>query len=177
MVLEERNPHYVSSQAANKSYRPKSYVMSPSLKRARAPFRLRNAIIGTSLFGFAVAVWAYSISAVKQDVFDDVDEEARALGGEARSAATLEDEHRAKAARPASSATVIPTETPVAAVKVAVHPTLSYSTFGTRGILARRLEQLFPRSLDPVTKTIVWGAPPVDKLGRLSESNGLQRGI
>ena len=53
--------------------------MSPGLQRARAPFRLRNALTGVVLAGFAVGVWAYSIGAVKQDVFDDVDEEARAL--------------------------------------------------------------------------------------------------
>ena len=48
--------------------------MSPGLKRAREPFRIRNAVVGVGLFAFAVGVWAYSISAVKQDVFDDVDE-------------------------------------------------------------------------------------------------------
>jgi cytochrome c oxidase assembly factor 3 len=40
---------------------------------------LRNAITGLTLAAFGVGVWAYSISAVKQDVFDDVDEEARGL--------------------------------------------------------------------------------------------------
>ena len=49
--------------------------MSPGLQRARQPFRLRNAITGVVLAGFAVGVWAYSIGAVKQDKFDDVDEE------------------------------------------------------------------------------------------------------
>jgi len=31
---------------------------------------------------FGIGVWAYSISAVKQDVFDDVDEEARVLAAQ-----------------------------------------------------------------------------------------------
>lgn len=53
--------------------------MSPGLKRARAPYRVKNAIVGVTLGAFSVAIWAYSISAVKQDVFDDVDEEARAM--------------------------------------------------------------------------------------------------
>ena len=53
--------------------------MSPGLRRAREPYRLRNAITGLTLAAFGVGVWAYSISAVKQDVFDDVDEEARRL--------------------------------------------------------------------------------------------------
>ena len=53
--------------------------MSPGLKRAREPYRVKNAITGLTLGAFAVGIWAYSISAVKQDVFDDIDEEARAL--------------------------------------------------------------------------------------------------
>ena len=53
--------------------------MSPGLQRARAPFRVRNAITGLVLTGFAAGVWAYSISAVKQDDFSDIDEEAKAL--------------------------------------------------------------------------------------------------
>lgn len=43
------------------------------MKRAREPYRLRNAVTGTLLVAFAVSVWAYSISAVKQDNFDDID--------------------------------------------------------------------------------------------------------
>jgi cytochrome c oxidase assembly factor 3 len=54
--------------------------MSPALKRARQPFVVRNAITGTCIAAFAVGVWAYSISAVKQDNFDDIDAEATAAG-------------------------------------------------------------------------------------------------
>jgi len=53
--------------------------MSPGLQRAREPYRVKNAILGLSLSAFAVGIWAYSISAVKQDVFDDIDEEVAAL--------------------------------------------------------------------------------------------------
>jgi cytochrome c oxidase assembly factor 3 len=35
--------------------------------------------MGLTLGAFAVGIWAYSINAVKQDVFDDIDEEARAM--------------------------------------------------------------------------------------------------
>ena len=49
------------------------------MERARAPYRFRNAITGLIVGSFAVGVWAYSIRAVKQDSFDDVDEEARLL--------------------------------------------------------------------------------------------------
>jgi len=71
---------YISRKDARSSYRPNN-LMSPGLKRAREPFRVRNAVTGITLLGFAVGVWAYSIRAVKQDVFDDVDEEARVLAG------------------------------------------------------------------------------------------------
>lgn len=53
--------------------------MSPGLRRAREPYRVKNAIMGLTLGAFAVGIWAYSISAVKQDVFDDIDEEARTM--------------------------------------------------------------------------------------------------
>ncbi|OBZ70503.1 hypothetical protein A0H81_09686 [Grifola frondosa] len=72
---------YVSRRDAQASYRPYNSLMSEGLKRARAPFRLRNALTGVLLTTFTVGVWAYSIGAVKQDVFDDVDEEARVLAG------------------------------------------------------------------------------------------------
>ncbi|KAF8313397.1 hypothetical protein DL93DRAFT_2058949 [Clavulina sp. PMI_390] len=55
------------------SYRPKGYGVSPALRRAREPYRIRNGVTGGLLVAFAVSVWAYSISAVKQDNFDDVD--------------------------------------------------------------------------------------------------------
>ena len=53
--------------------------MSRGLLRARAPFRAQNAITGLVLAGFTTAVWAYSIRAVKQDDFSDVDDEAREM--------------------------------------------------------------------------------------------------
>ncbi|KAG8724657.1 hypothetical protein FRC09_015801 [Ceratobasidium sp. 395] len=66
--------------AANASYRPHGYGISPALRRARQPYVVRNAITGTLIASFAVGVWAYSISAVKQDNFDDIDAEATAAG-------------------------------------------------------------------------------------------------
>ncbi|KAH9002232.1 Oxysterol-binding protein-domain-containing protein [Lactarius hatsudake] len=53
--------------------------MSRGLLRAREPYRVKNAITGLAISSFAVGVWLYSMSAVKQDNFDDVDEEARAM--------------------------------------------------------------------------------------------------
>ncbi|TFK72042.1 hypothetical protein BDN72DRAFT_876767 [Pluteus cervinus] len=70
---------YISRKEAQASYRPNAGLMSPGLKRAREPYRFRNALTGLLLGSFAVGIWAWSISAVKQDAFDDVDEEAREL--------------------------------------------------------------------------------------------------
>jgi len=134
--------------------------MSPGLQRARAPFRIRNAITGLVLAGFGVGVWAYSISAVKQDDFSDVDEEARAmmLAGKGGAVATEEvkvpvmDEAKVVATQISSS--------------VAVQAVVSRP----RGVLVPTVERHFPRLLDPSRKTFVWGAPPVDNIGRLSDS-------
>jgi cytochrome c oxidase assembly factor 3 len=70
---------YINRKEAAKTYRPKAGTMSPGLKRAREPYRVKNAIMGLTLGAFAVGIWAYSINAVKQDVFDDIDEEARTM--------------------------------------------------------------------------------------------------
>ena len=53
--------------------------MSQGLLRAREPYRVKNAMTGLAISSFAVGVWLYSMRAVKQDNFDDVDEEARAM--------------------------------------------------------------------------------------------------
>jgi hypothetical protein len=42
---------------------------SPSLVRARKPFRIGNAAIGLALLCFVSGVYTYSIAAVKQDDF------------------------------------------------------------------------------------------------------------
>ena len=86
---------YVDRKSAARSYRPSGYVrlsslspsqsswtvpqMSQGLLRAREPYRVKNAITGLAISSFAVGVWLYSMRAVKQDNFDDVDEEARAM--------------------------------------------------------------------------------------------------
>lgn len=53
--------------------------MSPGLLRARQPFRIKNAVTGLVLASFGVGIWAYSIRAVKQEDFSDVDEEAKEM--------------------------------------------------------------------------------------------------
>jgi cytochrome c oxidase assembly factor 3 len=73
--------------------------MSPGLKRARQPFLVRNAITGVILAAFAFGMWNYSMNAVKQDVFDDVDEEAKALAAARRKSLARQEEQKANASR------------------------------------------------------------------------------
>lgn len=154
------NEQYVSKKTVAASYRPRSSLMSPGLQRARAPFRLRNAITGLVLAGFGVGVWAYSISAVKQDDFSDVDEEARAL----MRAGPIVEEVKVSVMNEAKvMATQTPSSVPVK-VKVATVPSIH------RGLLVPILERHFPRLLDPSRKTLIWGAPSVDNIGRLRDS-------
>ncbi|KAG1906852.1 uncharacterized protein F5891DRAFT_345010 [Suillus fuscotomentosus] len=154
------NEQYVSKKTVAASYRPRSSLMSPGLQRARAPFRLRNAITGFVLAGFGVGVWAYSISAVKQDDFSDVDEEARAL----MRAGPIVEEVKVSVMNEAKVvATQTPSSVPVK-VKGATVPSIH------RGLLVPVLERHFPRLLDPSRKTLIWGAPSVDNIGRLRDS-------
>ncbi|KAF8138748.1 hypothetical protein EV363DRAFT_1394180 [Boletus edulis] len=137
---------YIPRKEVSKSYRPRSYVMSPGLLRARAPFRIQNAITGLVLAGFATAVWAYSIRAVKQDDFSDVDDEAREM---------MKGRSEVDETRPEN-------------VDMNAHQTDAVLTgVPPRGVLAPWLDSAFPRLLDPTRKTLVWGAPPIDDLGRV----------
>jgi cytochrome c oxidase assembly factor 3, fungi type len=158
--------------------------MSPGLQRAREPFRFRNAITGLVLASFAVGVWAYSIGAVKQDVWDDVDEEAKELArtGAGAQVKSLEDEAKERAAEvqgaPVTNAQRVPT------AQVVVNPIVIPPVQGglppvtqerPKGVIAGLLAEKYPHLLDPVTKTLVWGAPPVDNVGKFKFGAGLSR--
>ncbi|KAF9350752.1 hypothetical protein BGX26_011137 [Mortierella sp. AD094] len=54
------------------SYYEQGFKRSPALERATAPFRVRNALTGAGIVAFCVSVYAYSIMAVKQDDFSDI---------------------------------------------------------------------------------------------------------
>lgn len=162
--------------------------MSEGLRRAREPYRIKNALVGLGLGAFAVGVWAYSISAVKQDVFDDVDEEARSLGAGQSSAAAS-----GSATRQALTTTVGSTTTPAlpSAAGIAqgaanlvlpgtvplppVTPVTIPPPPAPKGVLAKAIDKRWPNSkvIDPVTKTLLWGAPDVDNVGKTSTSSGI----
>ena len=154
--------------------------MSPGLLRARAPFRARNAITGVTIAMLVVGVWAYSIAAVKQDSFADVDEEARILAasGSTQNIKSIEDEERAKAGAMLPVRTSFTTgatnhgqSQPPAAVARVVAP-LPELVSRPKGVLSPLLEKYYPRLLDPTRKTLIWGAPPVDRVGHLRDERG-----
>ena len=168
--------------------------MSPGLKRARQPYLIRNALTGLALGAFAATVWAYSISAVKQDVFDDIDEEARALQGQTPgSAAPAQSASRDQLSvgpNPASSLGATKSDQTssriradeailagaVTAEVISLVPLRGapVPTVSKRGVL-QHLDSRFPNLLDPHNKTIVWGAPPVDDIGTISGSRSKPR--
>ncbi|PCH40935.1 hypothetical protein WOLCODRAFT_117962 [Wolfiporia cocos MD-104 SS10] len=157
---------YISRRVAGASYRPNN-IMSPGLKRARAPFLMRNIITGGVLVAFTASVWAYSISAVKQDEFADVDEEARALA-RAREQSLVEHEAERRAAEDAAEGAAVPAAPATSTVQPAQRaPSIASVSTAGRGVLPALLDSRFPRLLDPSTKTLVWGAPSVDSIGKL----------
>ncbi|KAF8335026.1 uncharacterized protein EI90DRAFT_3120921 [Cantharellus anzutake] len=142
------------------SYRPRGYGISPALERARQPFRVRNAITGGLLFAFATSVWAYSISAVKQEDFDDVDAEAVKLG--------------TRRADPSESSSESPTNASRPNLLKTVHPSPSSLPLS----VPSALNQFRPTILDKFTQVrhptegnlLVWGAPPLSQIGSIWEN-------
>lgn len=149
--------------------------MSPGLLRARAPFRVRNAITGVTIAALVVGVWAYSIAAVKQDSFADVDEEARILAasGSTHNIKSIEDEEKAKATMiPLVPAPSSPTyASPAQPQPPTVDTPRAMPLSRPKGVLSPFLEKYYPRLLDPTSKTLVWGAPPVDRVGHLCDQS------
>jgi len=131
--------------------------MSPGLLRAREPYKVKNAITGLVMAGFVVGAWAYSMNAVKQDSFEDVDEAARVL---AESRAKALEEERGRSLLTAEDASI--RQANKSRVDMA-------SEKGRRGVLTELLDRRFPGLLEPTQKTLVWGAPPVDDVGKLWE--------
>ncbi|EPQ30583.1 uncharacterized protein PFL1_02107 [Pseudozyma flocculosa PF-1] len=64
----------VPPRSTHATYHPKGYGVSEGLKRARRPYLVKNIVTGSLIMGFAVGVYLYSISKVKQDDFSDLAE-------------------------------------------------------------------------------------------------------
>lgn len=147
---------YIDRRTAARTYRPSGY-MSAGLMRARKPYWVKNTLTGLAIGSFVVGIWLYSMSAVKQDNFADVDEEARAM---VRAGVRVVEDQTSERNVEANS----PTRTAYSS-KVA-----SGEEAKAQGLLAP-LDGNFPRLLDPKGKTVVWGAPPVDRIGRMLEED------
>ncbi|KAJ6587780.1 hypothetical protein B0H10DRAFT_810867 [Mycena sp. CBHHK59/15] len=147
--------------------------MSPGLLRARRQYHMKNALVGGTLLAFVAGVFAYSMAAVKQDVFDDVDEAA--VRDARRAALSVEDEKRAMAAAGAAAKGLRHDVAGLAAAPVQERAAEAAQGRGVleaerrRGVLVPLLEGRFPGLLDPAGKTLVWGAPSVDRIGSVQD--------
>ncbi|KAH7105616.1 hypothetical protein BKA62DRAFT_397261 [Auriculariales sp. MPI-PUGE-AT-0066] len=147
---------YAWTTLLRSTYRRHGGGMSRGMRRAREAYLLGNTLIGIALFGFIGGVYFYAISSVKQESFDDVDELALVQSLNAK--------------KSAQSSLPAPILEPTRAhdAKLSAAP-LGVSTPPSaplpRGIVPRVLGPRYPLLLDPVAKTIVWGAPPVDRIG------------
>jgi cytochrome c oxidase assembly factor 3, fungi type len=115
-----------------------------------------------------VSVWAYSISAVKQDEFDDVDAEALRL--DKRQLVSIEDQTNATAlssTSPPASASA-PPFTPAPASATPASPSRPPSNLLTQfkpTIIDRFAQLRHPQD----GNLIVWGAPPVNRVGSIGD--------
>ncbi|BGP37847.1 hypothetical protein JCM10449v2_001769 [Rhodotorula kratochvilovae] len=149
----------LSGRQARATYHPGGYGVSEGLKRARRPFRTANAVTGALIFGFAASVYLYSIRAVAQDDFSDLDQPLS--DEQRRSLTSIEEAKRDRdelllaakqpALAPAPSAHATPTQS--AAPGRASVLDLVRGTFAGRGVDSK----------------LVWGAPNVDRIGRIGE--------
>ncbi|EKD01302.1 hypothetical protein A1Q2_04380 [Trichosporon asahii var. asahii CBS 8904] len=166
-----------TQQQVNNSYYP---GLSEALKRARRPYQMRNLLTGGAVVAFILGVYAYSISAVKQDDFSDVVDllppaEERAL------VKTIEDEQReAEAARLGSTSTSS-TPSSTSASSSSSSPSSASGKSGVASLLPRRLsdiEWVRQRGLvEPGRDNVlVWGAPSVDNIGNMRQNPGTTPG-
>ncbi|CAG7848675.1 SubName: Full=Uncharacterized protein {ECO:0000313/EMBL:CCA75201.1} [Serendipita indica DSM 11827] len=160
---------YVDRQKAADSYRPKGYGMSPGLRRARRPFLVSNIVTGSLIALFVTGIWAYSIRAVRQDVFDDVDEEARALTPELkRGVETVEERARKVEEKLKAIASERTAKSTPSAVVNSLRGSTSLSSGDVQRGLLPKLWKEHPAWYDP-NKPLVWGAPSVDNMGRIGD--------
>ena len=113
-------------------------------------------LTGLVIGSFVVGIWLYSMSAVKQDNFADVDEEARAM---VRAGVRVVEDKTSERNVEANSPSTITASSNV---------NVTSGEAKAPGLLAP-LDRKFPRLLDPKGKTMVWGAPPIDRIGRMLE--------
>ncbi|KAI0398597.1 hypothetical protein F5Y17DRAFT_454158 [Xylariaceae sp. FL0594] len=57
---------------ANSSYYGGQSGQSPALIRARRPYLVKNAVVGSLMFAVTAGIYVYTIKAIGQDEFEDV---------------------------------------------------------------------------------------------------------
>lgn len=167
-------------RAARQTYHPNGYGVSEGLLRARKPFRMANAVTGAVIAGFAVSVYFYSIRAVAQDDFSDIGaptEEQR------KGVRSIEDEKREQEQLKADRLGL------PGSVKVKVQEAEEASRrlegkVQDKAVEVKQAVQGKSKSiLDLLTEgfggkgapsKIVYGAPPVDQIGRVGETSPLE---
>ncbi|ORY27347.1 putative mitochondrion protein [Naematelia encephala] len=156
---------HLTIRERDRTYRPGGTGMSESLRRARRPYLIRNAITGVVLASFVIGVYAYSISAVKQDDFSDVEDLLPPLA-ERSQIRTIEDEARDALLAQEGAGTA----TPLSPLPLStnIHPPSSI-----RSLVPRRLSEIeWVRKrgwVDQSGNVLVWGAPPVDNVGKIGD--------
>lgn len=143
-----------------------SQGMSRGMRRAREVYLLRNTLTGIALLSFITGVYVYAISSVKQESFDDVDEMALVASMNASKSAPAT---APTSTTPAAAASLAAIESRPASTSTSVSP-LPLRQGAPRGLLPRLLGSRFPSLLDPQSKTLVFGAPPLDRPSRWGES-------
>lgn len=118
--------------------------MSQGLQRARAPFRAKNLLTGAGILSFTFAVYAYSISAVKQDDFSDIP------------APSIEEIKRLNETKAQSSSEQLSSATPSTPQQLPPLGLLGSATSWIRGGRASESE-------------LVIGAPSLDQLGQVAD--------
>ncbi|KAM0792370.1 hypothetical protein ACM66B_005050 [Microbotryomycetes sp. NB124-2] len=184
-----------NSRAAKATYHPGGYGVSEGLLRARKPFRTANAITGLAIMGFAVSVYLYSIRAVSQDDFSDV--EAPSVE-QKMNMTSIEDDRRKREQEKldrlgglSALDTGLASQTrEIKEAREAVEQQLGQSTSklaqqlstktatGSAGasvdgmtVWERMLGSFGGRGSD---SSLIAGAPPVDRLGTVGQANSAQ---
>ncbi|KAL0253892.1 hypothetical protein I308_101270 [Cryptococcus tetragattii IND107] len=176
--------HHPTPKEVDRTYHPKGYGMSPSLKRARKPFILTNVLIGGTIVAFALGVYAYSISAVQQDDFSDVEDLLPPVE-ERSKIRSIEDEAREQRAFQ-SLASVLPTSRnlpPATSTPASPSKAIPEVPFPEAGVADSKatsswgikrlgdVEWIRKRGwVDDKGNVLVWGAPDVDRIGRVGDA-------
>lgn len=185
----------VSNRAARQTYHPNGHGVSEGLLRARKPFRTTNAFTGALIAGFALSVYFYSIRAVAQDDFSDI---AAPSESERRGVRSLEDEARLRDElkkdrslfKSGAGAATGPTPAQLEAEQASrtldrmggagarAGPTseLDRDVARAKGAVERSGMTLWERMAGSfggkgTDSAIVYGAPPVDRLGRIGDTS------